>query len=263
MGQLHYQYKRHRMLDTNRILEAANYDFNGKKILITGASGGIGFATAKKLIDSGAEVYTNSRREIKIISENHHHFCGDISEDSTIEKWISDLPNIDGVVYSAGILDTMPIRFAKKEKMMKTWDINFFAAVNLSAQLIKKKKLNKQGAFVFISSISAKHPYIGGSMYTASKAALETYSKVLALELKGKLIRSNCIAPAMVKTEMYEKGIEKGSLEFMEEHVAKYPFGAGESEDLAQAACFLLSDAARWINGITLTMDGGFLLQGT
>lgn len=251
------------MLDTNRILEAADFDFKGKSILITGASGGIGYATAKKLINSGANVYTNSRREVDQISENHIHFVGDLSDESTIENWVSQIPSIDGVVYSAGLLDTMPIRFAKKEKMMKTWDINFFAAVTLSSLLIKKKKLNNYGAFVFISSISAKHPYIGGSMYTASKAALETYSKVLALELKGKFIRSNCLAPAMVKTEMYEKGIEKGSLEFMEEHVNKYPFGAGEPEDLAQAACFLLSDAARWINGITITMDGGFLLQGT
>lgn len=251
------------MLDTNRILDAVAFDFSGKNILITGASGGIGYATAKKLINSGASVYTNSRRSIEIISEKHIHFKGDISDEAILEEWTNLLPSIDGVVYSAGILDTMPIRFAKKEKMMKTWDINFFAAVNLSALLIKKKKLNTYGSFVFISSISAKHPYIGGSMYTASKAALETYSKVLALELKGKFIRSNCIAPAMVKTEMYEKGIEKGSLEFMEEHVAKYPFGAGEPEDLAQATCFLLSDAARWINGITLTMDGGFLLQGT
>lgn len=251
------------MFDTNRILEAANYDFNGKNILITGASGGIGYATAKKLIASGASVYTNSRRIIKTISKKHTHFQGDISDETILEEWVRQLPEIDGVVYSAGILDTMPIRFAKKEKMMKTWDINFFAAVNLSSLLIKRKKLNTYGSFVFISSISAKHPYIGGSMYTASKAALETYAKVLALELKGKYIRSNCLAPAMVKTEMYQKGIEKGSKEFMDEHVDKYPFGAGESEDLAQAACFLLSDAARWINGITLTMDGGFLLQGS
>jgi NAD(P)-dependent dehydrogenase (short-subunit alcohol dehydrogenase family) len=251
------------MLETNRILEAAQYDFKGKKIIITGASGGIGYAIAKKLIDSGAEIFTNSRRKIKIISEKHHHFCGDISDETILEKWVFELPAIDGVVYSAGILDTMPIRFAKKERMMKTWDINFFAAVNLSSLLIRKKKLNKYGAFVFMSSISAKHPYIGGSMYTASKAALENYSKVLALELKGKFIRSNCIAPAMVKTEMFQKGIESGSLEIMDAHISKYPLGAGESEDLAQATCFLLSDAARWINGITLTMDGGFLLQGT
>ncbi len=251
------------MLDTNRILEAASFDFKNKNILVTGASGGIGFAVIEKLIDSGAHVYSNSRREIKQISENHHHFIGDLSQEELIEEWVETLAPLDGVVYSAGILETMPIRFAKKEKMMRIWDINYFSAVTLASLLIKKRKLNTHGAFVFISSISAKHPYIGGSMYTGSKSALETFSKVLALELKSKLIRSNCIAPAMVKTEMYEKGIEKGSLEFMQEHVAKYPFGAGEPEDLAQATCFLLSDASRWINGITLTMDGGFLLTGT
>lgn len=251
------------MPNTNRILEAATFDFKSKNILVTGASGGIGLAIIRKLIDSGATVYSNSRRAIDIQSDQVHHYSGDLSQEENIEQWVTSLPKLDGVVYSAGILETMPIRFANKDKMMRIWDINYFSAVTLSSLLIKKRKLNTDGSFVFISSISAKHPYIGGSMYTGSKSALETFSKVLALELKGKMIRSNCIAPAMVKTEMYEKGVEKGSLEFMEEHVAKYPFGAGEPEDLAQATCFLLSDASRWINGITLTMDGGFLLTGT
>ena len=251
------------MLSTDRILEAASFDFAGKRILVTGASGGIGIAAIQKLLDSGATVYSNSRRKIDINSEALIQFNEDLSEVENIEKWVSTIEAIDGVVYSAGILDSIPIRFAKKEKMMKIWNINYFSAVTLCSLLIKKRKINSGSSFVFISSISAKHPYIGGSMYTGSKSALETFSKVLALELKDKLVRSNCIAPAMVKTEMYEKGIEKGSKEFMEEHVSKYPAGAGEPEDLAQAICFLLSDASRWINGITLTMDGGFLLQGT
>ncbi len=251
------------MLSTDRVLAAATFDFKGKRILVTGASGGIGLAAIQKLLDSGATVYSNSRRKIDIQSDSLIQFNEDLSEEDNIEKWVSEIESIDGVVYSAGILDSIPIRFAKKEKMMKIWDINYFSAVTLCSLLIKKRKVNKGASFAFISSISAKHPYIGGSMYTGSKSALETFSKVLALELKDKLVRSNCIAPAMVKTEMYEKGIEKGSKEFMEEHIAKYPFGAGEPEDLAQAICFLLSDASRWINGITLTMDGGFLLQGS
>lgn len=251
------------MLETDRILGAASYQFEGKKVIITGASGGIGLMTAKKLLDSGAEVYTNSRREIEPLSARHHHFSGDLSDEETIAKWVKELPAIDGLVYSAGILDPLPIRFMKREKMMKMWNINYFSAVLLTSNLIKKKKINSNCSMVFVSSISAKHPYNGGSMYTSSKAALETFSKVIALELKDKKVRSNCVAPAMVKTEMYDRAIEQGSQEAMDEHIAKYPFGAGEPEDLAQAICFLLSDASRWVNGITLTMDGGFLLKVT
>lgn len=250
------------MLTIDRILSAATFDFKGKNILVTGASGGIGLAAIKKLIDSGATVYSNSRRELSFQSAQLIHFQGDLSNDEIIEKWVDTIPALDGVIYSAGSLSSMPLRFASRKKMEEVWNINYFTAVILSSQLMKKKKINTSCSFVFLSSISSDFPYIGGSMYTGSKAALENFAKVLAMELKSKKVRCNSLAPAMVKTEMYQKGIEKGSKEFMEEHIAKYPLGAGEPEDLAQAICFLLSDASRWINGIKLTMDGGFLLQG-
>jgi NAD(P)-dependent dehydrogenase (short-subunit alcohol dehydrogenase family) len=250
------------MFGSDRILTAANYDFEGKSFLITGASGGIGLSIINKLLASGASVYANSRRTIAIDHPKLKHKSGDITDEAFIGEWIGEIEAIDGIIYAAGALDPMPIRFAKKEKMMKVWDVNYFSAILLVSQLIKKRRLNKDSSCVFLSSISAQFPYIGGSMYTGSKAALEVFSKVMAMELKEKNVRCNCVAPAMVKTEMYEKGIEKGSKEQMEEHVSKYPLGLGEPEDVAQATCFLLSDAARWINGITLTMDGGFLLQG-
>ena len=82
----------------------------------------------------------------------------------------------------------------------------------------------------------------------------------MVMEMAPKKARANCLAPAMVRTEMYDKGIDKGSAERMQEHIDKYPFGIGEPEDIAQACCLLLSDASRWINCVTLTMDGGYLM---
>ena len=251
------------MFSTDRILEAAEYDLKGKRFLVTGASGGIGSAAIKKILASGGIVYSNSRRKLSFTHEQLVHSNLDISKDENIIKLVDKIDALDGVVYSAGSLSSMPIRFASRDKINEAWNINYFSAVILSSQLIKKRKIKPGASFVFLSSISSEYPYIGGSMYTGSKAALENFSKVLAMELKSKKVRCNCLAPAMVKTEMFEKGIEKGSKEFMQEHIDKYPLGAGEPEDLAQAICFLLSDASRWINGITLTMDGGFLLQGS
>ena len=248
------------MFGPDRILTAANYDFEGKSYLITGASGGIGLKTIEKLLESGATIYSNSRRELAMKHANLYHTAGDITDEEFVKNWVASIGPIDGLVYAAGMIEPRPIRFETKAKMMRVWDVNYFAAVNLASNLIKKKRINAWSSSVFISSISARAPYIGGSKYTGSKAALEVFAKVLTMELADKKIRTNCLAPAMVKTEMYDKGIDTGSEERMAEHIAKYPFGIGEPEDVAQACCFLLSDASRWINGVTLTMDGGYLM---
>ena len=117
-------------------------------------------------------------------------------------------------------------------------------------------------SIVFISSISAAHPHKGGALYSGSKAAIESFSKVVALEFYPLSIRSNCIAPAMVKTPMYDYAEKGASKETLDEHVKKYPLGVGTVEDVGNAAIFLLSDASKWITGTTITLDGGFLLGG-
>lgn len=248
------------MFGADRILEAANYDFKGKSVLITGASGGIGLAIIKKLLESGATVYSNSRRELEINHENLYHSTGDITDDEYVKSWVAEIGNIDGFVYGAGIVDIRPIRFENKEIMKKVWDANYFSAVFLAGELIKKKKFNDHSSSVFISSISVLAPHIGGGKYTASKSALQTFSKVMMLELSRKKARANCIAPAMVDTDIYRKGIETNSSVQMDEHISKYPLGIGLPADVAQMTCFLLSDASRWINSTTIRMDGGYLL---
>jgi NAD(P)-dependent dehydrogenase (short-subunit alcohol dehydrogenase family) len=127
---------------------------------------------------------------------------------------------------------------------------------------LKNKKLNKNASLVFLSSISGQHPHKGGTLYAGSKAAIESFAKVLSLELYPQGIRANCISPAMVKTPMFDQAADEMSKEEMEKHIGKYPLGVGLPEDVANAAIFLLSPAARWITGINITLDGGFLLIG-
>ena len=110
---------------------------------------------------------------------------------------------------------------------------------------------------MFISSISSSFPYKGGAVYTAFKAALETYSKVVALEYAHKNIRSNCIKAALVNTRVLEETVNSLPEELLENHKKKYLLGFGEPEDVANAALFLLSEASRWVTGTNLILDGG------
>ena len=116
MGNLFIKYKRCNMLGPDRILAAANYDFEGKRFLITGASGGIALAAIKKLLESGAIVYSNSRRPLDIKHENLFHSEGDITDDDFVKGWVTSIENIDGLVYSAGMIDPRPIRFDRKDE---------------------------------------------------------------------------------------------------------------------------------------------------
>lgn len=123
------------------------------------------------------------------------------------------------------------------------------------------KKLNNNASVVFLSSISSMHPYIGGALYSASKAALEAFCRSFAIEHAGKKIRANIIAPALVKTKIFNETELATSEEEMKNYEAQYPLGFGEPEDIANCIAFLLSDKSRWITGITIKMDGGLLLS--
>lgn len=243
------------------------YHINNKKILITGASSGIGKEIAVFASEMGAQVILNARNEIKLNDtyaklkgNNHAIIPADLLNDADIEKLVHTIPQLDGLVISAGIIDPFPIGFLNKSKLDTTFAINFSQQVIFISRLLRKKKFNKNASVVFISSISAKHPHKGGSVYAASKAALESFSKSLALEFSNIGLRSNCIQASMVKTEMFQLAEQHVSKEKMDAHIKKYPLGVGYPQDIAHAAVFLLSDASRWITGTTILMDGGFLL---
>jgi NAD(P)-dependent dehydrogenase (short-subunit alcohol dehydrogenase family) len=245
------------------------FHLTNKTILVTGASSGIGQQIAISISEMGGNLIISGRNDkrltetfTKLKKGNHSQIIADITKEEEIKILTQQLPKLDGIVNCVGMVTPFPIKFINQEKIDETFNLNYNAQVLLISSITRAQKLNKNASIVFLSSISGTHPHKGGTLYSGSKIALESFSKVLALEFFPMGIRSNCIAPAMVKTPMYEYSEQNASKETMDAHIAKYPLGVGLPEDVANTAIFLLSDASRWITGTTITLDGGFLLGG-
>ena len=244
------------------------FHLHHKKILVTGASSGIGRQVAVSASEMGAQLILSGRNiselkktQEKLSGDEHEIICCDILQQSERERLSKEISAIDGLVHCAGIVKPFPIKFLDQKKLDETLNLNYEAPVLMMSALLKEKKINSNSSLVFLSSISGQHPHKGGATYAGSKAALESFVKVLALELYANGVRANCISPAMVKTPMYDKAAADMSKEEMDKHVALYPLGVGYPDDVANAAVFLLSSASRWITGINIILDGGFLLE--
>jgi NAD(P)-dependent dehydrogenase (short-subunit alcohol dehydrogenase family) len=244
------------------------FHLHNKAVLITGASSGIGQQAAIACSNMGASVIVTGRHEanlnqtLKLLSgSSHKAIVCDLLKTEDIERLVSDIPGIDGFVNCAGVFNPFPLGFLSKEKINETILPNFYAAVELSNLLLRKKKLNKFCSLVFLSSISSQHPHKGSSIYSASKAAIEAFSKTIAVEYAHQMIRSNCIAPALIQTNMLDEAFKNLPEEQYQKEKEKYPFGIGQTEDVANLIVFLLSQGSKWITGQTIKMDGGLLLH--
>ena len=240
-----------------------------KNILITGASSGIGKATAILFSELGANVIITARNEGKLdesykaLNPSIHHLNinADLTQVNDIKSLVKLLPAIDGIVHCCGKVMPVPVKFIKESQLQDVFSVNYFSAVNLISELLMQKKINNNSSIAFISSVSTLHAYFGGAPYISSKAALEGYAKTLALELAPKKIRVNVLQPALVRTAIFDSTINAAiDTEKMNELVNSYPLGIGEPIDLANALAFFMSDASKWITGSSLKMDGGLTL---
>lgn len=240
------------------------FSLEGKIILVTGASSGIGQATAIECSRMGAKVIACGRNQERLQEtmsqldgEGHTTFEGDLLEQETIERLVKEVPMLDGVVLSAGRGLTLPFQFCTREKFDDIFNINFFSPVEIMRLLSKKKKLNQGSSIVVIVSIGGTRRFsVGNSVYGSAKAALDSMIHFCAQELATKKIRVNGICPGMVNTPL----IRKGTLteEQLKEDMDKYPLKRyGEPEDIANGAVYLLSDASSWVTGHSLVIDGG------
>lgn len=239
------------------------YSLDGKTILVTGAAGGIGKATAVECSKLGAKLLLTDINEAglqetlnALCGEGHCYYTTDMTNQEALDALVSSIPQIDGLVSNAGITKPSPVKFVKKEDLERIMSINTIAPVCLTQKLIKKKKINDGGSLVFTVSIGGVFTTApGNAMYGASKGALQVFVKNVALELAPK-IRCNSVNPGMVNTGLVKSGTY--SDEDKARDMETYPLKRyGEPRDIALAIAFLLSDASSWITGHSLIIDGG------
>ena len=243
------------------------FKLNGKRILITGGSSGIGRQIAIHAAEFGASVTIVARNKSKLeqvipelAGEGHQHFSVDLTSEPELSEFIKNTAPFDGIVFNAGIVEYAPVKFITAEKIRKIFDTNFNSSVLLSQQLIKNKLVNKKGSLVFISSISSKIGIAGTALYAASKAAISAYTKVLAAELAPQGTRANSVCPGIIVTPMTEEAKSLTS-DDIDEKEKEYPLGYGKPEDVSALVIYLLSDASKWMTGSDLIIDGGLTLS--
>ena len=244
------------------------FSLEGKNILVTGASSGIGRATAIECSRLGASVIVSGRNQEKLndtlsLMEGKGHeirIC-DLNNTEAICEMAQSLPTLHGLVNNAGFTHIQPIKFLDENIFKNILQVNTIAPIMLLKQLIKKKKVFNGGSVVFTSSLAGiARVSIGNSMYASSKGAICAFVKAAARELADKNIRVNAVCPAMVDTGILNSGTI--SQDQIEHDKQLYPLKRyGKPEEVAWAMVYLLSDASSWITGTNLILDGGILLK--
>jgi len=240
------------------------FSLEGKTILVTGASSGIGRATAIACSKIGAKMIITGRNEERLDftlqsldGGGNKSVVTDLSTPEGRSKLLDSVDKIDGIVHCAGISGHKVFQFLKEKEISEMFEINFNTPLLLSRDLIKTKRINKGGSIVFITSTSGiLSSYMGGSLYSSTKGALNGLIKGMALELAAKNIRVNSVMPSMVSTPIMNGG--QLTDEQFEEDKKHYPLKRyGYPEEVAYAVIYLLSDASSWTTGTNLLMDGG------
>lgn len=240
----------------------------GKTILVTGASSGIGRATAIECAKMGATLILTARNEERLQETlgqlegtGHRYISADLSHEGGIKTLVEQLPMLDGCVNNAGITGLQPIQAITAEKLEQMQHINLNAPILLTRHLVKAKKMKTPSSLVFTSSAAGVHRVsMGNAMYATTKCGIDAFMRSAALELAGKAIRCNSVNPAMVETEAIQQ--LPLSEEERQRDLSHYPLKRyGKPEEVAYAIIYLLSDASAWTTGTALKLDGGLTLQ--
>ena len=247
------------------------FSLQNKKILITGASSGIGRATAIECSKMGAAVIITARNEerlqetfSRLEGPGHKKIIADLTVTDEIDKLIETIDSLDGLVNNAGIGGRLtPIKFIKEEEIDKILRVNTIAPLLLTKKLYTKNKINKNASIVFTSSVAGNLCITpGNTVYGMSKSALNAFMEFSALEMgRAKGIRCNCVNPGRIETPLIENKIL--SEEDRKNDIKKYPLKRyGRPEEVAYGIIYLLSDASGYITGTSLVIDGGLTANG-
>lgn len=245
------------------------FSLSGKTILITGGAGGIGSATAATCVSLGARVVLTDIREdaltntlallpASLSGEKHQAFVADLTDENQINSLVDFCPILDGLVCNAGVMKLTLTQFITEAELTRIQKINLNAPILLTRSLLKKKKINKGGSIVFTASAAGVFRVsMGNGIYATTKCGIDAFMRTVALEMGPKGIRCNSVNPGMVETALIGSFTE----EQKEKEKQNYPLRRfAKPEDVANGIAYLLSDAASFVTGTALKIDGGMTL---
>lgn len=242
------------------------FSIENKTILVTGATSGVGRATAITCAGLGANVVLTGRNvsrleeTLSMMSDVCKHLIipADLTDEAQVQGLLEKISAVDGVACCAGVAEMKPFAFVTEEDVERVFKVNCFAPVMLVNKLLRAKKLNKGGSVVFVSSVDGpKIAHAGNSVYSGSKSALVGLARNMAIDLASKKIRVNCVLPGTTDTPMIRT--ENVTEEMLAETAKAFPLKRfAHPEEIANAIIFLLSDGASFITGTELTVDGGY-----
>jgi NAD(P)-dependent dehydrogenase (short-subunit alcohol dehydrogenase family) len=241
----------------------------GKKILVTGASSGIGKATALAMARHGADLVITGRNKARLDAtavEAAPATCAvapmELHNFEGITAWAESIVQqygpFDGLFHAAGEALLKPMRLIKQKDYDQIFNPSLMAATALGAALSKKGCMNNGGAIVLMSSVAGSTGRQGMGLYSASKAGIDGLARAMAIELAPRRIRVNSLAAGAVRSELHVRIEQNSSASASAEYEALHPLGFGNLADVVNLVVYLTSDAGRWITGTVLTVDGGY-----
>ena len=252
-------------LFNNKCLEGGHY-------LVTGASSGLGRATAQLIAQNGGRVLVagrNLERLTKVLADlpgkGHEMSQKDLSDMDEVSGWVKELAekygDFSGIFHAAGIELIRPTRMLKQSQLNEIFSGGVFSAFGIAKAAIQRGVIREGGSLVYMSSVAGSSGQVGMTAYSAVKASIDGLVRSLACELANKKIRVNSIVAGAVKTEMHSRltrGLDQTSINNYED---SHLLGFGEPEDIANTVLFLLSPGSRWITGSSIRVDGGYLAK--
>lgn len=241
-------------------------------VLITGASSGIGRATAVALATAGARLVLSGRDMARLqttldalTGSGHTIEVAELSGADVTADWVKAVSTrqggLHGIFHAAGIEMVRPVRLTKQTQIAEVFDSSVHAAFGIARAAAQKGVLADGASVVFMSSVAGQRGTAGMTAYSAAKAAIDGLVRSLACELAPRSIRANALAAGAVVTEMHQRLVGTLGPEAVAEYERKHLLGFGTPQDIAQAALFLLSPASRWVTGTTLAVDGGYMVR--